>query len=94
MENQGMLVIDGWRIDIESNRIARDGTEQKLEPRCMELLVYLARRPGQVVSRAEIEDQVWQGRVVSYEALSGSIAKIRKAFGDTGRRHRIIETIP
>jgi len=89
-----MLVIDGWRIDIESNRIARAGVEQRLEPRSMELLVYLAQRPGQVVSRAEIEDQVWQGRVVSYEALSGSIAKIRKAFGDTGRRHRIIETIP
>jgi len=89
-----MLVIDGWQIDIESNRIARAGTEHRLEPRSMELLLYLARRPGQVVSRAEIEDQVWQGRVVSYEALSGSIAKIRKAFGDTGKRHRIIETIP
>jgi TolB-like protein/DNA-binding winged helix-turn-helix (wHTH) protein len=94
MENEGALFIDGWRIAVESNRIACDGVEQKLEPRSMELLAYLARRPGQVVSRAEIEDQVWHGRVVSYEALSGTIAKIRKAFGDTGKEHRIIETIP
>jgi TolB-like protein/DNA-binding winged helix-turn-helix (wHTH) protein len=94
MENEGALFIGGWQVDVESNRIARDGVEEKLEPRSMELLAYLARRPGQVVSRAEIEDQVWHGRVVSYEALSGTIAKIRKAFGDTGKEHRIIETIP
>jgi DNA-binding winged helix-turn-helix (wHTH) protein len=94
MENEDSLFIDGWRVDVESNRISRDGVEQKLEPRSMELLVYLSRRPGQVVSRAEIEGQVWRGRVVSYEALSGTIAKIRKAFADTGKQHRIIETIP
>lgn len=94
MERQDILFIDGWQIDVESHRISRDGAEQKLEPRSMELLVYLARHAGQVVSRAEIEEQVWNGRVVSYEALSGSIAKIRKAFGDTDKQHRIIETIP
>ena len=94
MKNQDRLVIDGWLVDVESHRIACDGVEQKLEPRSMELLVYLASRAGQVVSRADIEQQVWRGRVVGYEALSGSIAKIRKAFGDTNRQHRIIETIP
>lgn len=94
MENQGTLLIDGWQVDAQTNRIARDGVEQKLEPRSMELLVYLAKRPGQVVSRVEFEEQIWQGRVVGYEALSGSIAKIRKAFGDTDKEHRIIETIP
>jgi DNA-binding winged helix-turn-helix (wHTH) protein len=94
MQNQAGLIIDGWQIDAKSHRIARDGVEQKLEPRSMEVLVYLASRAGQVVSRAEIEEQVWRDRVVGYEALSGSIAKIRKAFGDTGKKHRIIETIP
>jgi adenylate cyclase len=94
MGNEDSLFIDGWHVDVESNRITCDGVEAKLEPRSMELLVYLVRRPGQVVSRAEIEDQVWHGRVVSYEALSGTIAKIRKAFRDTNKEHRIIETIP
>ena len=94
MKRQGALFIDGWRIEVESNRIGRDGVEVKLEPRSMELLVYLAERQGQVVSRADIEEHVWQGRVVGYEALSASIAKLRKAFGDTDKDHRIIETIP
>jgi TolB-like protein/DNA-binding winged helix-turn-helix (wHTH) protein/Flp pilus assembly protein TadD len=94
MVKQATLTIDGWWIDSESNRITRHGVEKKLEPRAMELLVYLARQAGQVVPRAEIEEQVWQGRVVGYEALSGSIAKIRKAFDDDARQHRVIETIP
>ncbi len=94
MEESNTIYIDGWRIDVESHRIEREGVVEKLEPRSMELLSYLAERPGQVVSRIEIEEQVWQGRVVSYEAVSGAIAKIRKAFGDTDKHHRVIETIP
>jgi len=94
MGNYDSLVIDGWQIEVDCNRIARHGVEQKLEPRSMELLLYLAHNPGQVVSRAEIEEQVWGGRVVGYEALSSSIAKIRKVFGDTCKPHRVIETIP
>jgi adenylate cyclase len=94
MENQSELFIDGWHIDVASHRIARDGTEIKLEPRSMELLVYLAGRPDRVVSREEIEANVWRGRVVGYEALSGAIGKLRKAFGDTSKDHHVIETVP
>ena len=93
MEDRGTLTIDGWQIDADLHRISRDGVEIKLEPRSMELLIYLAGRPGEVVSREEIEENIWHGQVVGYEALSGSIAKLRKAFGDTGKNHRIIETI-
>lgn len=94
MDAHNDISIDGWKIDAESYRISRDGVEKKLEPRGMELLLYLAARPDQVVTRQEIEDNVWKDRVVGYDALSGTIAKIRKAFGDTGKNNRIIETIP
>ena len=94
MGYQGALLIDGWRVDEESNRITRDGVEVKLEPKSMALLVYLAECHGHVVSRNDIEERVWQGRVVGYEALSSAIAKLRKAFNDTGSDHRVIETIP
>ncbi len=60
----------------------------------MELLLYLASRPGETLSREELEREVWPGQVVVYEALSNSIAKLRKALGDDPKHHRIIETIP
>ena len=94
MGNKPSISIDGWQIDASSHRISRDGVEIKLEPRSMELLIYLTERPNQVVTRLEIEENVWHGRIVGYDALSGSIAKIRKAFGDTSKNHCVIETIP
>ncbi|MCH8106693.1 MAG: winged helix-turn-helix domain-containing protein, partial [Proteobacteria bacterium] len=94
MDKRDSITIDGWQIDANRYRISRDGIEKKLEPRIMELLLYLADHPGQVVTRQQIEDDVWKDRVVGYDVLSGSIAKIRKAFEDTSQNPRIIETIP
>ena len=94
MDENNIILIDGWRIDASSCRIARNGEEKRLELRSMELLLYLVDHPDQVVTREEIEENVWQGRVVGYDALSTSIAKIRKAFGDSSKQPRVIETIP
>ena len=94
MDRNSLISIDGWRIDASSYRITRDGVEKKLEPRSMELLLYFAEYPDRVISREEIEDNVWQGRVVGYDALSSTIARIRKAFGDTSKNSRVIETVP
>ena len=94
MNEHAKMLIDGWQIDASSYRILRNGDEKKLEPRSMELLLYLIDHPDRVVTREEIEEQVWQGRVVGYDALNSSIAKIRKAFADNSKQPRIIETIP
>ena len=60
----------------------------------MGVLLCLARRPGQVVTREQLEGDVWRGMVVGYDALSNAIAKLRKAFDDDPQHPRIIETIP
>lgn len=65
----------------------------QLEPKAAEVLVYLAHHPGQVVSRQELEAAVWAGRVVSYDAVTNAVIKLRKAFGDDARNPRIIETL-
>ena len=94
MDKNNLVSIEGWQIDANSGRISRDGVERKLEPRSMELLLYFAKHPNQVVTRQEIEEKVWEGRAVGYDALSSSIAKIRKAFSDSSRNPRVLETIP
>ena len=88
------FVIDGWSVDPSSLRIARGGQEVKLEPKVMAVLEYLASQPGQVVSRQELEDSVWAGTVVGYDAISNAVIKLRKAFGDDAQNSKIIETIP
>ena len=76
-----------------TGQVIRGDTENRLEPKAMAVLVYLANRAGQTVTRNELEDSVWQGTVVTYEALSVTINKIRGALGDDSRKPQFIETL-
>jgi adenylate cyclase len=87
-------MIGGWSVDPATLRIRNHEKEVKLEPKAMAVLEYLAARPGQVVSRRDLEDSVWTNTVVSYDAISNAIIKLRKAFGDEAQNPRVIETIP
>jgi len=60
----------------------------------MDVLVYLIHRAGQVVTRQELEDNVWAGTIVSYEALTVTINKIRRALQDNPHKPEFIETLP
>jgi DNA-binding winged helix-turn-helix (wHTH) protein/Tfp pilus assembly protein PilF len=60
----------------------------------MQVLVLLARRAPEVVSRSELLDVVWPGAVVGDEALTQSIIKLRRALGDEARAPAYVETIP
>ena len=89
---EGFTVAD-WTVEPAFTRIIYKGEITRLEPRVMDVLVYLADRPGQLVTRGELEESVWKGTIVSYDALTGAIQKLRKAFKDDSRRPRIIETL-
>ena len=55
----------------------------------------LLERAGQLVSREEIQKELWPNdTVVEFEhSINAAIAKLRKAFGDSAKGHRYIETI-
>ncbi|MGD8852811.1 MAG: tetratricopeptide repeat protein [Gammaproteobacteria bacterium] len=75
------------------SRMRRDGRILTLEPKTMALLVYLAGHPGVLVTRQELDKAVWSGMVVGYDALTGAIQKLRKAFNDDPRHPRVIQTL-
>lgn len=82
-----------WYVDPASGRISREGAEVKLEPKVMMVLELLASEPGEVFSRESLEAAAWEGLVVSYDALSTTIIKLRKALGDDSRNPSYIETL-
>ena len=63
-----------------------------LEPRVMQVLVALARRAGDVVSRDELIASCWDGRIVGDDAINACVAKVRRV-GERSAAYRI-ETIP
>jgi adenylate cyclase len=83
-----------WYVDPATCRISKDGELHKIEPKAMTVLVCLARKQGQVISREELEGLAWQGMVVGYDSLASAIIKLRKAFGDNAKNSVIIETVP
>lgn len=60
----------------------------------MQMLVYLAQNAGRVISRTELEEKLWQGRIVTEDALTNTISKLRRAFQDSARKPKVIETLP
>jgi len=83
-----------WEVRPGACEIARGDRVVKLEPRVMDLLQFFASRPGDVLSRNQLEEQVWPGMVVGYDALTKSIGKLREALGDLEKPPTFIQTIP
>ncbi|MCG6862176.1 MAG: winged helix-turn-helix domain-containing protein, partial [Chromatiaceae bacterium] len=81
------------RVDVAANLVERGDEIIHLEPRVMQLLVCLAERAGRVVSRGELEAEVWSGMVVGYDALTQAISKLRKALDDDPHHPRLVETV-
>ena len=81
------------RIDPPTLRIERGGTSQRVEAKVMQVLLALAAQSGQVVSRQDLEREVWPGRVVTDDAVTNAVVKLRKALNDDPRKPRVIETI-
>ncbi len=86
--------IANWYVDVDANRIHNTEQDIKLEDKVMTLLVYLAKHQGNVVSRHQLEADVWTDRVISYDALTSCITRLRKVLGDDSRNPVYIETVP
>lgn len=76
------------------HQLRRGDQTVRLEHKVMQVLAYLAQRPGTVVSREELADNVWSGVVVGDDAVTNAVIKLRRAFGDSSREAKIIETVP
>ena len=83
-----------WNVNPATGQLERDGRVVKLEPKTMDVLIYLANRQGEVVTREELEAALWAPAIVGYDAVSTTILKLRKAFDDDPKNPQIIETIP
>lgn len=81
------------RLDTDARTLIRDGTDVPIEPQVFDLLWLLLENTGRVVTKDEIIDHVWGGRIVSESAISARIAATRKAVGDDGKRQAVIRTV-
>jgi DNA-binding winged helix-turn-helix (wHTH) protein len=87
------LTFGDCEIDTDLFALRRQGLACQVEPLVFNLLVYLLQHRDQVVTRQELLDAIWPGKVISESTLSSCIKAARHAIGDDGDRQACIATL-
>ena len=82
-----------FELDIATVELRDAGKARNLEPQVFALLALLVENRERLVSKEEIIDKVWDGRVVSDAAVASRVKSARQALGDDGKSQRFIRTI-
>src|SRR5262245_60452088 len=85
--------IGEYLIDPAAYEIRRDDALLPVEPQVLELLVFLIENRQRTLTKDEIIDRVWKGRIVSDATLSSRIKAARQVLGDDGAAQRLIRTV-
>jgi TolB-like protein/Tfp pilus assembly protein PilF len=87
-----LLVFGNHRLDIGRRELRRGAELVEVEPKVFDLLAFLVRHRDRVVSKDDLLEAVWDGRIVSESALTTRINAVRRALGDDGAAQRLIRT--
>jgi TolB-like protein/DNA-binding winged helix-turn-helix (wHTH) protein/tetratricopeptide (TPR) repeat protein len=82
-----------FEIDLARQELRLAGTNVHIEPQVFDLLVHLIRNRDRIVSKDELFDVIWQGRIVSEATLNSRISAARRALGDSGSDQSFIRTL-
>lgn len=91
---QRIFIFGEFKIDLSKERIYKCDVEIKLEPQLFSCLTLLVSHSPNVVSRTQIQNEVWAGRHVSDEAVRAAFKKLRKILGDDAKSPVFIKTVP
>ena len=82
-----------FEIDLSQQELRRLGEPVHIEPQVFDLIVHLVRNRDRIVSKDELIETIWNGRIISEAALSSRINGARRALGDNGADQALIRTL-
>ena len=81
-----------FELDMGKVELRAGGEPCPVEPQVFALIAFLVENRERLVSRDELIERIWDGRVVSDAAVSSRVKSARQALGDSGREQRYIRT--
>jgi pimeloyl-ACP methyl ester carboxylesterase len=88
-----LFLFGDYALDADRRELSLRGALVAVEPQVFDLLVYLVRNRERVISKDDVLDAVWDGRIVSESTLTSRINAARRAVGDSGARQETIRTV-
>ena len=82
-----------FRLEPSNARLLNGPQAVPLKPKAFDVLVFLVRNAGRLVTQDELLREIWPGTVVGDSSLKSCIRQIRKALGDRVRKPQFIETV-
>ena len=84
-----------FEVDLLAGELRKAGVKLKLTGQPFQVLAILLERPGQVVTREELQKRLWPDTFVDFDHnLNAAINKIREVLGDSAESPRFVETLP
>src|SRR5437868_12955500 len=87
------FLFENYCLDADRRELKRGSVLIAIGPKVFDLLLYLVQNREQVVTRDDLLEAVWAGRIVSESTLTSHVNAVRKAIGDTGKEQRLIRTV-
>ena len=90
-----LIRFGAYEADLDSGELRKNGHRLKLSGQPFQVLAILLERPGEVVTRDELQQRLWPDTFVDVDHnLNAAINKIREALGDSAENPRYVETLP
>jgi DNA-binding winged helix-turn-helix (wHTH) protein len=89
------VTFDAYEVDLRTGELRKSGVKLKFSGQPFHVLAILLERPGDVVTREELQKRLWPDTFVDAERnLNTAINKIREILGDSAESPRYVETLP
>ncbi len=88
------FVFEDYVLDQQRRELTLRGQVVAVGPQVFDLLLQLVIHHDRVVSKDDLLQAVWGGRIVSESTITSHINAVRKAIGDTGEQQRLVRTVP
>ena len=94
--SEGGLRFDAYQVDLRTGELRKHGRKIRLAGRPFQILALLLERPGELLTRKELQDRLWSADTfVDFEhGVNAAIQTLRRALSDSHKKPRFIETLP
>jgi DNA-binding winged helix-turn-helix (wHTH) protein len=93
--NSRIIKFGVFELDLDARELRKSGIRIKLHDQPFQILATLLERPGEIVTREELQKRLWpQDTFVDFDlSLNSAVKKLRLALGDDSANPRFIETL-